>query len=335
MLNFIFVALCTWITTFLPYKDVCVPKVQDDIVEVIETKSKNNYYSEDRFDVKYSFNALSSDTYWTNMMNALLQSDLIFLGGYANVGNQQVEVSNYSIYNGTYTWYASDTSLSSCYIYYTNNGELYQVDQSTFYYSFITFSCSTIQTSAKLMTLSIGFSGVIGSSQTPFDTSIIFKSMFDSRNNFISCNLYPASNFYDYFGGYTDLLSFPKGNFSLSLSAEETLDYNHGYYNGYETGYNQGYNDKQIFYDENIYTDGYNEGVIVGYRDGIADATSQGSVATEIFAGILDVSMIPVNVFLQMFNYEVFGINVAGLISGLITIALILILVRFISGRHV
>lgn len=94
--------------------------------------------------------------------------------------------------------------------------------------------------------------------------------------------------------------------------------------NNYETGYNDGLNAG--------YNSGYNTGFQKGYLNGLHD-TSHSETATTIFNGIFTVAMLPVNVFLGFMNFEVFGINISGLVSGLITVALVFIILRFIFGK--
>lgn len=92
--------------------------------------------------------------------------------------------------------------------------------------------------------------------------------------------------------------------------------YDLGYYNGYQTGLDDGD------------TQGYNR----GYSEGYSNAQSDDSVPSIIFAGVLNVAMVPVNFFLAILNFEVFGINIGGFVTGLMTIAVIIILFGVIFG---
>lgn len=92
--------------------------------------------------------------------------------------------------------------------------------------------------------------------------------------------------------------------------------YDIGYYNGYQLGFD----------------DGDRAGQITGYSHGYADAQSDDSVPSIIFAGILNIAMVPVNFFLAILNFEVFGINIGGFVTGLMTIAVIIILFGVIFG---
>lgn len=97
--------------------------------------------------------------------------------------------------------------------------------------------------------------------------------------------------------------------------------YQEGYTEGHIAGYQTG---KQA---------GDNEGYQRGYDAGIAYSISQGSTATEIFSGIINVALLPINFFLACFNFEVFGINIGGFVSATITVLIIIIVYRvIISG---
>lgn len=94
------------------------------------------------------------------------------------------------------------------------------------------------------------------------------------------------------------------------------LDYQSGYDTGYQSGQSIGY--------------------INGYQTGYSDATTEfdqyDETALTIFNGILEVGLLPINVFLTIFNFEVFGINFAGVVSALLTVSIVIIIFRFLFG---
>lgn len=92
--------------------------------------------------------------------------------------------------------------------------------------------------------------------------------------------------------------------------------YDIGYYNGYNEGYDEG---------DRI-------GQNTGYSQGYSDAQADDSVPSIIFSGVLNIALIPVNFFLAILNFEVFGINIGGFVTGLMTIAVIIILFGVIFG---
>lgn len=126
--------------------------------------------------------------------------------------------------------------------------------------------------------------------------------------------------------------------FQAELTLDEQIEaYNSGrdlgYQEGLQTGLANGYNDGYAKGKEEGITEGESSGYQNGYNDAISDASNQSVVANSIFSGIFTVAMLPVNVFLQFMNFEVFGINISGLVSGLITVALVVIVLRFIFAK--
>ena len=124
--------------------------------------------------------------------------------------------------------------------------------------------------------------------------------------------------------------------FTGNLFVESLDDYNHFLIdminttvdNGYDNGYKEGY---YVGYDLG-YDTGNRSGYTIGYNDGYLEGASQDATASTIFTGVLDIALIPVNVFLSIFNFEVFGINISGIVSGLITVAVVIIIFRFLFG---
>lgn len=97
--------------------------------------------------------------------------------------------------------------------------------------------------------------------------------------------------------------------------------------NSYDLGYYNGYNQGN--------TDGYSTGYNTGYATGYNDASDQDTTAVTIFSGILSVGLLPVNFFLAILNFEVFGINIGAFVSALLTVAIVVIITRMVvSGGN-
>lgn len=129
------------------------------------------------------------------------------------------------------------------------------------------------------------------------DITRIYQPVFTLYNQEMQCIWVPIFNF--------DLPAIINSN-------SWQLGYDVGYSDGMNTGNKAGYNS--------------------GYNDGYTDAQADGGVPAIIFGGILNVAMIPVNFFLAILNFEVFGINIGGFVTGLMTIAVIIILFGVIFG---
>lgn len=103
----------------------------------------------------------------------------------------------------------------------------------------------------------------------------------------------------------------------------------------FDNGVHQGYLDYQDSgeyqdYITEVWHDGYDDGRSYGWQEGYDEALEQDIQTATVFNGILSIALLPINVFLGMMNFEVFGINVGGFVSGLLTIAIIFILFRTI-----
>lgn len=80
-------------------------------------------------------------------------------------------------------------------------------------------------------------------------------------------------------------------------------------------------------------TGGYNKGYQDGYVDGFNEGFSSDSTAVTIFNGILNIALVPINLFLGMFNFEILGINISGMVSAILSVCLVIIVIRFITGK--
>lgn len=121
-------------------------------------------------------------------------------------------------------------------------------------------------------------------------------------------NLYPCP--YGYYWTQQGLTQYDIRVDMLSIDAE--ADYRLGYSEGEKSGLSAGRQQ--------------------GYQEGINFANNQNSVAMTIFAGIIDVALLPINFFLAVFNFEVFGINIGAFVSATLTITIVVILFRTIFG---
>lgn len=112
-------------------------------------------------------------------------------------------------------------------------------------------------------------------------------------------------------------------NFDVGLLPSSFFDgteYQQGYTNGWNDGNDKGFED------------GYRNGYANGVTDGLESVEIMNPEMFTIFNGILNIAMIPVNVFLGFFNWEIFGINIASFVSSLLSIAILIIVIRLIAG---
>lgn len=110
-------------------------------------------------------------------------------------------------------------------------------------------------------------------------------------------------------------------SFDFELLPEDLVN-DSSYDSGYTDGWNAG--------NDNGFNDGYDSGYTAGYQDAETNLDVNGSTATIIFAGIIDVALLPINFFLACLNFEVFGINIGAMVTATLTIAILVILFRTI-----
>lgn len=77
----------------------------------------------------------------------------------------------------------------------------------------------------------------------------------------------------------------------------------------------------------------YDRGYTNGYDDGYKEAEDTDANTNSIFSGIIDVGLLPINMFLDIFNFQLFGINFRNVVSGLLTALIAIILVRMFTGN--
>lgn len=99
----------------------------------------------------------------------------------------------------------------------------------------------------------------------------------------------------------------------------------------YENGYTNGYNDGLTDGKDIGYTDGYNAGVDIGYGNGYNDGVEHGGNYT--FLGLIGAVIdAPVSAFTSLLNFDILGVNILGFISGLLTLALIIFIIKLCLG---
>lgn len=168
-----------------------------------------------------------------------------------------------------------------------------------------------------------------------------FQYLFYRYNNTGLISVTPICNFTTNF--YADVIAVPNNSsyvlnpgvdrvslflpFNYFDNYDTYEDYQSGYYFGYDDGYANGKTDG--------YDEGLQQGELNGYQTGYdyaMEVVGGNATALTIFTGIIDIALVPVNVFLGFMNFDILGINVAGFVSGLITASMIVIVLRFIFG---
>lgn len=163
------------------------------------------------------------------------------------------------------------------------------------------------------------------------DVSVMY--IIDSGYEELAINLYFGDSHtewlfenYGYYDYYTQELDIEINWFiPCTLTLPNIIQSDGNYYQGYDVGY---YDGKQ----EGL-NDGRSQGYQEGYDQAVEDLADYDSTALTIFTGIVSVGLLPVNVFLQILNFEVFGINIGAFVSSLLTVAIIVIVIRMVTGN--
>lgn len=125
--------------------------------------------------------------------------------------------------------------------------------------------------------------------------------------------------------------SVPRRSFGFNASFYYVgMDSQESYQMGYNNGKNDGYAEGEAY----GYTQGDEAGYVRGYQQGASDTQTNfdnyDDTALTIFTGIVDVGLLPINFLLQCLNFEVFGINIGGILTASLTVAIVVILFRVI-----
>lgn len=162
-----------------------------------------------------------------------------------------------------------------------------------------------------------------------------------------SCTISPEEESSIYQAGYN---AGEINGYLVGHKEGESLGYTRGFREGYETGYNagneagynNGYKTGYDFASQKIgpeqYSIGYEEGYTVGHSDGyrqgfnFAMLNPPEGMKLDIPAIISSITGSVGSFLTTAFNIEIFGINIAGLLSVLVLVAFVFIIVKLLKG---
>lgn len=290
---------------------------------------------------------------------------------YVNAFNNEVNVTNgdyHSVmyFNGLYRYYRTfvgGVPNYSYYIEFTLYCDFY-VGSDVYRYNLTSYDDTTVLQSTGLFTdtfteetnyLSFNFENY-GSNvpDSPIRCSYQYVEGGAYKSLYFSYDLYPLDSNNQLPSGYSvyNYLMFGSAVhptlphiliFDETFTPSDLNEYQTGYVEGYNEGYNQGNGDGLETGYQNGYTSGYSSGYAdgeslsesyysQGYSAGYSDAESQDGAVNSIFSGITTVALVPINFFLSIFNFEILGVNIASVVSALMSICLILIVWRAVMG---
>lgn len=206
--------------------------------------------------------------------------------------------------NNQFVTFGKNVQFLKGFYYYVNNDDInafnlyIEMNIPLINYSFVT-SYTTTPTAFPYNSMSTQFYNSYYNNQSYYSTlggvGSPFQRVYDSANTVIILQTI-----------YNDSVNF------VNMYNSDSNVY-------FTNGYNQGLKDGE--------KNGYSNGYSAGLNDGIKDNT-----IFNIFNGILNIAMVPVNFFLSIFNFEILGINMAGFVSALLTISIIIYLLRLMKG---
>lgn len=304
-----------------------LPYVEQKQANEVEKKSKDFYYSNGYYRY-YNMGELISNSFFRDVVNYYPQT---YGSGYnwLSVNSSSVGSATFNV-SGAYSIYWYNTSDQYELIFNPSSFIISKAVDSTrnnaFIYSFTFANVSNQSITFNFYSYEdmLGcYLSINGSAWTGISVNECMS--FCSLREDLSSNNYEIGRFY----GFYD-------------NTQMNVAYSNGYSEGYDVGYNVGYNEGVVRGEENaqnpsssIYQTIYGAGYQKGYADATNVYSNQSAVANTIFNGIFTVGMLPVNVFLGFMDWEVFGINIGGLVSGLISVAIVVIIIRFILGHKV
>lgn len=271
--------------------------------------------------------------YWLNSEKMYFSYSAVTLSGQCYLDD--------SDYDDTYTYYVeSDISLEFTLL--SNNTDSYVLQLNKIYSTHYLY-CENLNTPQFLyddVTLNSGVLDVNYSQDDISDLADLGVNIeHDMEYSYISIqllqdhtdittSLYYASS--DFNGAFTSSYTNFESFYTFDIRMVQTQLDEH-LAKVYNSNYQRGYNDGYVYGIEVGEGRGYNTGYTQGYQDG----SSQDEIATSIFVGILDIALLPINMFLRILNFEVFGINIGGFVSALLTIAIVVIIMRIVvSGGN-
>ena len=153
---------------------------------------------------------------------------------------------------------------------------------------------------------------------------------YDDIGHYNTITYYDDNGSYITFGIFTytenavvNAFKFDTRTYYINLSFDNNAIYQVGYADGYNTGVSDG--------SSSGYNAGYNAGFNVGYADGYVDGEENGGSYTfmSLIGSVIDV---PVNAFTSLLNFEVLGVNLLAFITGLLTLAVVIFIVKLCIG---
>lgn len=156
-----------------------------------------------------------------------------------------------------------------------------------------------------------------------WDQTLYCVNAIINGNNIIISDIY----YYDEFLPHVNNIYYSEGyinGYNNGINENNDIQYNEGYNNGYNEGYNVG--------SSNGYNNGYNEGLTIGYNNGYMEGQTSSEDNFSLLSLLSLILMYPFKVIALGMDVNIFGVNVGGLIIGLLAIGLVIGLISIFRG---
>lgn len=168
--------------------------------------------------------------------------------------------------------------------------------------------------------IKVVYSSYVNSAVTAIRPADYYNTItyFDSNGEYIVFEFPLYNN-----GAFSSTYRFDERTYYFTTSFDDNAYYQAGYENGYNDGVSDGTNAG--------YENGYNVGVDVGYGVGFNEgvANTQDYSFLSLIGAVIDA---PVSAFTSLLNFNLLGFNMLAFVTGLITLAVILLIVKLFMG---
>jgi len=270
-------------------------------IELREEKPINNVVYNDNGEIILTSGDLQSTSFFLNFTTGLIQAGYVTFSANSQYNYSLLFDSNIGEYFGAWL------------LDYTGRQPLHTIEYVKTYYDYIVRDNTTYYRNKYELSFYTLSSGYYRFTYWVVATDFAFAEPFTLTSSMTTNNSLDVLNF-----SYTnDTTEDPIYKYFIPNYKQHEYTQDYVYSQGYNDGYNNGKGD------------GYQH----GYNDGLRDGADYDDISLTIFTGILEVGLLPVNVFLQLLNFEVFGINIGGLVTSLLTIAIVVIIIRVVTGK--
>lgn len=291
----------------------------------------NNYHNVYAFDdvIATNFNFVSSkvfipvsatrsstgaydDTYYNMLTLSFGLTDGVYSARVYGVSNDNNNTGTFTIDGVNSDVLNAEMALSRSSFLYA-----YINPQSDLNYRYNIFVYHSGQLSSNI--IKVRFSSYVNLNPNIIKPADLYNTItyFDDNGEFIEFQFPLYSNVLN------NQLLFNERYYYFTGSFTDNTFYEEGFEAGVEDGFNRG---EQVGYEN-----GYNAGNTIGYGNGYTDGLAQGGNYS--FMGLIGAVIdAPVTAFTSLLNFNVFGVNILALVTGLLSIAIIVLIVKLCLG---